>query len=120
MTKEGHRNGDTGGQEPLYLVQIWKNKQRLFQHVHYFPIKTIYLNKTELAYIRDMPADSGSAIKPFDNHLKFIYLIQPFTEMFTRIKYPFEDDSTTLISSTAPTANKDKKKDGQKNTREKV
>lgn len=67
-------------------------------------IKSIYLNKTELAYTIKMPSKndsgrSGSANaevqadkKPFDNHLNFIYVIQPFTQKFARIKYPFDED----------------------------
>lgn len=38
-----------------YLVQVWRNKRRLFQHVHKYGIKSIYLNKTEIAYMLDMP-----------------------------------------------------------------
>ena len=34
-----------------YLVQIWKNKKRLYQHVHESKLQNIYLNKTEIAYV---------------------------------------------------------------------
>ena len=38
-----------------YLMQIWKDKKRLFQHVHDYEIKKIHLNKTELAYTLNQP-----------------------------------------------------------------
>ena len=93
--------------EGRYIVQIWKNKKRLFKHVYEYDIEKIYLNKTELAYILNMPPKKQVATdlglnatgesmevqkKPFDNHLNFIYVVQPFTQNFARIKYPFEDD----------------------------
>lgn len=78
-----------------YLLQIWKNKKRLFQHVQDFIVKSIYLNKTELCYVLDMPtnvAEEETVKKPFDSHLNFIYIVQPFTQNFARVKYPFGDD----------------------------
>lgn len=42
-----------------YLVQIWKDKKRLFQHVHDYEIKKIHLNKTELAYTINLPLISS-------------------------------------------------------------
>jgi hypothetical protein len=81
-----------------YLVQIWKNKSRLYQHVHDYDIKKIFLNKTELAYMLNVPksiemdAFYEPVEKPFDSHIDFIYVIQPFTQNFIRIKYPFDDD----------------------------
>lgn len=41
------------------MLQIWKNKKRLFQHVQDYKVKSIYLNKTELCYMLDMPASTA-------------------------------------------------------------
>ena len=77
-----------------YLMQIWRNKKRLFQHVHDYDIKNIYLNKTELAYVLNMPKTKGEVqSKQFDNHLNFIYVVKPFTQDFKRIKNPFSEES---------------------------
>ena len=67
-------------------------------------IKNIYLNKTEIAYMLNMPSSSqsmasrrdqgsspvpgigqiesrapGPKKEPFDSHLNFIFVVQPFT-----------------------------------------
>jgi hypothetical protein len=78
-----------------YLLQIWKNKKRLFQHVHDHLVKSIHLNKTELCYVLDMPTnvpESDQESKAYDSHLNFIYIVQPFTQNFARVKYPFGED----------------------------
>lgn len=94
-------------------------------------IRSIYLNKTEIAYMLNMPprsqlvkeASSGrrgnekqsrsgatgqidsssgaSKEEPFDNHLNFIFVVQPFTQIFARVLYPFDDslDDDELASA---------------------
>jgi hypothetical protein len=84
-----------------YLMQIWRNKKRLFQHVHDYDIKNIYLNKTELAYVLNMPKTKGEVqSKQFDNHLNFIYVVKPFTQDFKRIKNPFSEESQSDYQKT--------------------
>lgn len=65
-----------------YLLQIWKNKHRLFQHVHDYDIKSIYLNKTELCYVLNIPPrepGESDGKRAYDSHLDFIFIVQPFT-----------------------------------------
>ena len=31
--------------------------------------------------------------EPYDNHLNFIYVVQPFTQVFARILYPYEESN---------------------------
>jgi len=73
-----------------YLLQVWKNKRRLFQHIHNHDVKTIYLNKTEFTYILNAPI-RDELKQLYDNHLNFVYAVQPFTQKFARIRYVFED-----------------------------
>lgn len=58
--------------------------------MHDHEVKKIYLNKTELAYILNTPDfEEEGAKKPFDNHINFIYVVQPFTQKFGRIHNGF-------------------------------
>lgn len=61
-----------------YLLQVWSNEKKLFQHAHNYDIKSIFLNTTEFTYILNKPI-MNEKIEYFDNHINFVYAVQPFT-----------------------------------------
>ena len=54
--------------------------------------------KTEASRAGSATSETKVETKPFDNHLNFIYVVQPFTQKFARIKYPFDEDHSSFIS----------------------
>jgi hypothetical protein len=45
-----------------------------------------------MAYMLDIPSGYVEPEQLYDFDLNFIYVIQPFTQNFARIKYPFEQE----------------------------
>jgi hypothetical protein len=45
-----------------------------------------------MAYMLDIPSGYVDPDQVYDFDLNFIYVIQPFTQNFARIKYPFEQE----------------------------
>jgi hypothetical protein len=62
-----------------YLVQIWKNKERLFQFVHSSAVSSHYCSARELCY----------TVEHDQNSQTFVYLVKPYKQEFARVLLPF-------------------------------
>ncbi|CDW78608.1 wd-40 repeat protein [Stylonychia lemnae] len=62
-----------GGQ---YLFQIWKNKERLFQHAHQSQVCQFYGTKTEIVYLTEGERQNIIIIRPYLNQQ--LEIVNPF------------------------------------------
>eukprot|EP00347_Sterkiella_histriomuscorum_P014566 403360392 len=59
-----------------YLFQVWKNKERLYQHIHQSKVSEFYGSKTEIVYLTEGDQQN-------------IIIIQPFLKQVLQIQNPF-------------------------------
>jgi hypothetical protein len=104
-----------------YLVQVWCEKKRLYQHIHDYPIQAINMNDTQFAYtlqmdnqqktqeevnLLELEGAEEEKNEDYDKNLDFIFIVRPFKQDFCRVEYPFTNDKFTNILEDSQNSNK--------------